>query len=141
SAFGTFSPLAGRRKRQAARLWGEGKDKPPACGEKEKTSRPLVGRRKRQAPPLAGRRKRQARPLAGRERQAPSSRPSALPAQPQSLPAFCSFSHAYSGAKYSRIALASISPLPVSSFKVCCQGWLAPSPSIFQNFAPASLLP
>src|SRR4249919_15435 len=61
--------------------------------------------------------------------------------QPQVLPSFCCFSHACSGEKYSSTAEASIFSLPVSSFSVCCHGWLAPLLSIAWYFAPAALLP
>src|SRR5690606_26293453 len=60
---------------------------------------------------------------------------------PQVLPSFCSTSHSCSGAKYSSTAEASIVSPPLSSFSVCCQGWLLPLDSIAQNFSPAALLP
>src|SRR5690606_6228313 len=50
SAFGTFSPLAGRRKKACSRSRGEGKKHAPARGEKEKSMLPLAGRRKKHAP-------------------------------------------------------------------------------------------
>src|SRR5690606_9262786 len=53
----TSRPLVGRRKRQAARLWGEGKDKPPACGEKKKTSPPACGEKEKTGSPACGARK------------------------------------------------------------------------------------
>ena len=61
--------------------------------------------------------------------------------QPQALPAFCCFSQACNGAKYSSTALASIFSPPVSSFMVFCHGWLAPLDSIAEYFSPAALLP
>ena len=52
--------------------------------------------------------------------------------QPHCLPAFCCFSQVCSGAKYSSTAEASIFSPPVSSFMVCCHGWLAPLDNIAQ---------
>ena len=60
--------------------------------------------------------------------------------QPQVWPLFCSSSHFWSGAKYSRIAVASMSREPVSSASVSCHGWLAPFSSSAQYSLPASLL-
>src|SRR5690606_7857633 len=67
--------------------------------------------------------------------------PGAAACQPQVLPSFCSTSHSCSGAKYSSTADASMVSPPVSSFSVCCQGWLLPLESIAQNFSPAAWSP
>src|SRR5690606_34914719 len=65
-----------------------------------------------------------------------------LPAsQPQVWPSFWAVSHCCRGAKYSSTAEASICSPPVSSCRVCCQGWLAPWASMAWNFLPASALP
>src|SRR5690606_19873376 len=61
--------------------------------------------------------------------------------QPQLRPSFCCLSHSCSGEKYSSTAEASICSVPVSSFIVCCQGWLLPRESIAQNLPPPALLP
>src|SRR5262249_25637506 len=61
--------------------------------------------------------------------------------QPQRWPLFCSLSQAWSGAKYSRIALASICRVPVSASSASGHGLLAPMESIAHRRLPASLEP
>ncbi len=60
--------------------------------------------------------------------------------QPQVRPWFCSSRYFESGPKYSTIALASISRLPVSTSSASGQGLLAPSSSMAFSLAPAALL-
>src|SRR6266436_5856486 len=57
---------------------------------------------------------------------------------PTFVPLFCSSSHFFSGAKYSRIAPASASRWPVSASMASGQGLLCPISSILFSFAPAS---
>src|SRR6266566_5403892 len=57
------------------------------------------------------------------------------------IPLFCSSSHFFSGAKYSRIALASPSRCPVNTSIASGQGLLTPIWSILLSFVPASLDP
>src|SRR5258708_1113070 len=58
--------------------------------------------------------------------------------QPAFIPLFCSSSHFCSGAKYSRMALASPLRWPVRTSIASGQGLLWPISSILLNFAPAS---
>ena len=74
----------------------------------------------------------------------PRTRLRSAPAEahtPQLRPRLSSSSHAINGAKYSTIALASISRLPVKSSSVSCHGWLAPFCIIDHRASPAALLP
>ncbi len=61
--------------------------------------------------------------------------------QPQVCDLFCSLSHACSGAKYSRIAVASICLSPVSAYNASGHGFDAPIASIARSFSPTTLLP
>src|SRR5579864_3860070 len=60
---------------------------------------------------------------------------------PTFIPLFCSSSHFFRGAKYSRIALASAWRWPVTTCIASGQGLLWPISSILLNFAPASFDP
>src|SRR5260221_12892930 len=61
--------------------------------------------------------------------------------QPAFIPLFCSSSHFCSGAKYSRMALASPLRWPVRPSIASCQGLLWPISSLLLHFAPASFDP
>src|SRR5690606_31125125 len=65
SAFGTFSPLAGRRKEHDPRSRGEGKSTNPARGEKEKSACPACGEKEKSACPAGGEKEESTRSAGG----------------------------------------------------------------------------